>query len=175
VLKPVEIVDGAKRIAVYPAQALRITYRITFPHPVIGEQSFDFIPSRDSYQAKIAPARTFGFMEEVETLRKSGLVRGGSLENALVLTREGVLNPEGLRFRDEFCRHKVLDVIGDLALIGHPLVGHVVAERAGHAMHIALASRLLREKSAWTLSTSDETRARVAARQPQPLAASAVR
>ncbi len=171
VLKAVEIVDGTKRIAVYPAPVLRITYRISFPHPVIGEQSFDFIPSRDNYQAKIAPARTFGFMEEVETLRKSGLVRGGSLENALVLTREGVLNPEGLRFPDEFCRHKVLDVIGDLALIGHPLVGHVVAERAGHAMHIALVSRLLREKSTWTLSTSDEIRARVPAPQPQPLAA----
>jgi UDP-3-O-[3-hydroxymyristoyl] N-acetylglucosamine deacetylase len=176
VLKPVEIVDGPKRIAVYPAPVLRITYRIAFPHPVIGEQSFDFIPSRDNYQAKIAPARTFGFMEEVETLRKSGLVRGGSLENALVLTREGVLNPEGLRFPDEFCRHKVLDVIGDMALIGHPVVAHVVAERAGHAMHIALVSRLLREKSAWTLSTSDEIRTRVPARQPQPLAAaSAVR
>lgn len=159
VLKRVEIADGTKRIAVYPSETLRITYRIAFPHPLIGKQSFDFILGRDNYQVKIAPARTFGFIEEVEMLRKNGLVRGGSLENALVLTREGLLNPEGLRFPDEFCRHKVLDIIGDLALIGHPLVGHVVAERAGHAMHLALVTRLLREKSAWTLATEIPTKA----------------
>lgn len=156
VLKPIEVVEGAKRIAVYPSEVLRITYRITFQHPLIGEQSLDFEPGLGNYERDIAPARTFGFFEEAEMLRKSGLVRGGSLENAIVLTREGIMNPEGLRFPDEFCRHKILDVIGDFALLGHPLIGHVVAERAGHAMHVALLSRLLRDKSTWTLVNSAE-------------------
>jgi UDP-3-O-[3-hydroxymyristoyl] N-acetylglucosamine deacetylase len=151
VLKPVEVVEGNKRIAIYPSDTLRITYRIAFIHPLIGEQSLEFAPARGNYAAEIAPARTFGFIEEVEMLRQSGLVKGGSLENAVVLTRDGVMNPEGLRFSDEFCRHKILDVIGDLALLGHPLVGHVEAERAGHAMHFALVDRLLREKGSFEL------------------------
>jgi UDP-3-O-[3-hydroxymyristoyl] N-acetylglucosamine deacetylase len=156
ILRPLEVVEGSKRIAVSPSATFRVIYRIAFPHPSIGEQSLDFAPALGSYEAEIAPARTFGFLEEVETLQKSGLIRGGSLENAVVLTREGVLNPEGLRFADEFCRHKVLDLIGDLTLLGHPLVGHVEAERAGHAMHAALVDRLLREKDAWTLAPSTE-------------------
>ena len=156
VLKPVEIVDGARRIAAYPSRSFYVTYRIVFPHPLIGEQVLEFVPGRGSYAAEIAPARTFGFAEEVEMLRRNGLVRGGSLENAVVITRDGVMNPEGLRFGDEFCRHKILDLIGDLALLGHPLIGHVVADRAGHAMHFALVSRLLSEKSAWTLITSEQ-------------------
>ncbi len=149
ILKPVEVVDGPKRIAVYPADDFKITYRIVFAHPLIGEQERSFSMNQPGYELGIAPARTFGFIDEVEMLRKNGLVRGGSLGNAIVLTRTGVMNPEGLRFPDEFCRHKILDLIGDLAMFGRPLVGHVVADRAGHAMHIALVSRLLREKSAW--------------------------
>jgi UDP-3-O-[3-hydroxymyristoyl] N-acetylglucosamine deacetylase len=156
ILKPVEVVDGAKRIAVYPSSTFRITYRILFPHPLISAQEFDFTPGEDHYAAEIAPARTFGFAEEVEMLRKNGLVRGGSLENAVVLTRDGLMNPEGLRFTDEFCRHKLLDLIGDLVMLGHPLIGHVVADRAGHALHFALVSELLRDKTAWALVTSDE-------------------
>ena len=151
VLRPVEVVEGERRIVAFPANQLRITCRIAFSHPLIGEQFMDFVPQDGSYETEIAPARTFGFLEEVEMLRKSGLVRGGSLENAVVLTSDRVMNPEGLRFRDEFCRHKILDLVGDLALLGHPLIGHVVAERAGHAMHYALVSRLLREKNCWTL------------------------
>jgi len=171
VLEPIELADDSKRIAVYPSEVFRVTYRISFAHPLIGLQSLDFVAEPDKYSTEIAPARTFGFLEEVEKLRASGLVRGGSLENAVVLTRDGVLNPEGLRFRDEFCRHKVLDLIGDLALVGHPLIGHVVAERAGHAMHIALVSRLLREKRAWTLVTADESEPRVFAPPSHAVAA----
>jgi UDP-3-O-[3-hydroxymyristoyl] N-acetylglucosamine deacetylase len=156
ILKPVEVADGAKRIAVYPSSRLKITYGIRFPHPLISSQDFQFTPGNGSYASEIAPARTFGFVEEVEALRKNGLVRGGSLENAIVLTRDGVMNPEGLRFPDEFCRHKLLDLMGDLVMLGHPLMGHVVAERAGHALHFALVTQLLRDKSAWTLVTSDE-------------------
>lgn len=157
ILKPVEIVEGQKRIAIYPAEDFKITYRIVFDHPVIGEQERSFTMNEPGYERGIAPARTFGFIDEVEMLRKSGLVRGGSLENAIVLTRTGVMNPEGLRYPDEFCRHKILDLIGDLVMFGRPLLGHVVADRAGHAMHIALVSRLLREKSAWKLVRSSRT------------------
>jgi UDP-3-O-[3-hydroxymyristoyl] N-acetylglucosamine deacetylase len=154
VLRPVEVVEGSKRISIRPAEEFRITYRILFPHPLIGEQTIEFAPSSGDYAREIAPARTFGFIDEVEMLRKSGLIKGGSLENAVVLTRDGVLNPEGLRFPDEFCRHKVLDLIGDLALLGHPLIGHVVAERAGHAVHAALVDKLLRQKESWELVDS---------------------
>jgi len=174
ILKPVEVVEGTKRIAVYPSDTFRITYRIAFAHPLIGEQSLEFAPTEGSYEAEIAPARTFGFLEEVEMLRKSGLVRGGSLENAVVLTREGVLNPEGLRFPDEFCRHKILDIIGDLALLGHPLIGHVEADRAGHALHSALVNRLLREKDTWTPVHSSEPASQAAPIRSPELAPTSV-
>jgi len=155
ILKLVEIVEGPKRVAAYPSDTLRVSYRIAFDHPMIGEQALDFVPAHGDYEKEIAPARTFGFLEEVEMLKKSGLVKGGSLENAVVLSREGILNPEGLRFPNEFCRHKILDIIGDLALLGRPLIGHVEAERAGHAMHVGLVERLLREKDACEIVHTD--------------------
>ena len=163
ILKPVEVADGMRRIVVYPADVFHVTYRIVFPHPLIGVQSIEFSSSPSTYAAEIAPARTFGFLEELEMLRKNGLIRGGSLENAVVLDRRDVINPEGLRFPDEFCRHKLLDLIGDFSLLGHPLIGHMVAERAGHAMHAGLVSRLLREKNAWKLVSSPELAARATA------------
>jgi UDP-3-O-[3-hydroxymyristoyl] N-acetylglucosamine deacetylase len=159
ILEPVEVADGMKRIIIYPADAFRVTYRISFPHPLIGTQTIDFAPASSRYAAEIAPARTFGFLEELEMLRKNGLIRGGSLENAVVLDRTGVVNPEGLRFPDEFCRHKLLDLIGDFSLLGHPLLGHVVAERAGHAMHAQLVSRLLQERKSWKLVSASESAA----------------
>jgi len=168
ILRPVEVVDGMKRIVVYPAEVFHVTYRIVFPHPSIGAQSIEFSTGSSSYAAEIAPARTFGFLEELEMLRKNGLIRGGSLENAVVLDRKGVINPEGLRFPDEFCRHKLLDLIGDVSLLGHPLIGHVVAERAGHAMHAQLVSRLLREKNSWKLVSGSEAVARTIS-QPAPV------
>lgn len=174
VLRPIEIVEGAKRIAVYPADTLRVTCRISFRHRLIGDQERDFIPSADNYAAEIAPARTFGFLAEVDMLRKSGLIRGGSLENAVVLTADGLMNPEGLRSPDEFCRHKVLDLMGDLALLGHPLIGHVVGERAGHAMHFALVDRLLREKNAWELVQAADFESSIPAAPSQELAPSPV-
>jgi UDP-3-O-[3-hydroxymyristoyl] N-acetylglucosamine deacetylase len=156
VVEPVEVVDGAKRIAVYPSDTFKVTYAIAFPHHLVGEQVFEFKTGASRYERDIAPARTFGFAAEVEMLRRNGLIRGGSLDNAVVLTTNGVANPEGLRFPDEFCRHKLLDLIGDLSLLGYPLVGHVVANRAGHAMHFALVSHLLRNKAAWRIVTSDQ-------------------
>jgi UDP-3-O-[3-hydroxymyristoyl] N-acetylglucosamine deacetylase len=172
ILKSVEVVEGAKRIAIHPAETLRISYSIAFPHPVIGAQSLEFTPGASRYETEVAPARTFGFLNEVETLLKSGLVKGGSLENVVVLDGERVMNPEGLRFPDEFCRHKVLDLIGDFSLLGHPLIGHVVADRAGHAMHAQLVSHLLRQKDCWTLTTSSEVGSKVPLARPAELAAS---
>jgi len=168
VLKPVEVVEGMRRLAVYPADVFRVTYLISFPHPVIGEQCVEFASGSSDYAAEIAPARTFGFLEELEMLRKNGLIRGGSLENAVVLDRKGVINPEGLRFPDEFCRHKLLDLIGDFSLLGRPLIGHVVAERAGHAMHAQLVSRLLRERNSWKLVTAPEAAAKPLS-EPDPV------
>lgn len=166
ILKPVEVKENTKRIAVYPSDSFSVDYRIFFPHPLIESQQFTFSFGPSEYEAEIAPARTFGFAAEVETLRKNGLVRGGSLENAIVLTGDGVMNPEGLRFADEFCRHKILDLIGDLVMFGHPLIGHVVADCAGHAMHYALVSQLLRDKSAWTLTTWDSSQPRSTVERP---------
>ena len=168
ILKPVEVVDGQKCIAVYPGDGFSVDYRIFFPHPLIKDQEYAFSFNGPGYQAEIAPARTFGFVQEVELLRQNGLVRGGSLENAIVLSQDGVINPEGLRFLDEFCRHKVLDLIGDLVMLGHPLIGRVVADRAGHAMHYALVSQLLRDKSAWelTMASRDSSQPRPASELP---------
>lgn len=151
IMKPLEIADGDKRISIYPASRFRATCSIDFPHPLIGKQTLDATLTPENYLEEIAPARTFITLEEVEPLRQAGLVRGGSLENAIVLAPGGVMNAEGLRFADEFCRHKMLDLIGDLALLGHPVAGHVVAHRGGHAMHYSLVSRLLKDQAAWRL------------------------
>ena len=159
ILKPIEVADGMKRIVAYPADCFRVTYHISFPHPSIGAQTIDFAPASSDYAIEIAPARTFGFLEELEMLRKNGLIRGGSLENAVVLDRTGIINPEGLRFPDEFCRHKLLDLIGDFSLLGRPLIGHVVADRGGHAMHAELVSRLLQERKSWKLVSASESTA----------------
>jgi UDP-3-O-[3-hydroxymyristoyl] N-acetylglucosamine deacetylase len=156
IVREVELREGDKFIAVYPASTYSVSYSINFPHPQIGRQTFCVQLTNGSYVREIAPARTFGFMHEAEAMRQQGLIRGASTENAIVLSRAGVLNPP-LRFVDEFVRHKVLDLIGDLALIGKQILGSVVADRAGHAMHTALVSRLLRDKSYWEETTLQET------------------
>ena len=156
VLRPVEVIDGAKRIAIFPDQRFCISSSVDFPHPLVGSQFMELEISQEGYAREIAPARTFGFLDELPQMKNMGLIRGGSLANALVFTRDSVMNAEGLRFPDECCRHKILDLIGDLALIGYPLCGHVVAERAGHAMHTALVLKLMRDRSLWQLTTSEE-------------------
>jgi UDP-3-O-[3-hydroxymyristoyl] N-acetylglucosamine deacetylase len=154
--RPVEVVEGSKRIAVFPHDGFRVTSSIDFPHPLIGRQEMELELTPETFEREIAAARTFGFLDEIPQMKDMGLVRGGSLENAVVFTRDSLLNTEGLRFPDECCRHKILDLIGDLALIGYPLRAHVVAERAGHAMHTALVLKLVRDRSLWELDTSDE-------------------
>jgi len=162
ILKPVEVRDGGKFIGVYPGSGYRIDYAIDFPAP-IGSETFRGDLESGDYARLIAPARTFGFKEDEPMLRDMGLIRGASPQCAIILTRHGVQNGP-LRFADEFVRHKVLDLIGDLALAGRRIQGRVIAERAGHAMHTALVQRLLRDRSAWELAhLHDESPAAVAA------------
>jgi UDP-3-O-[3-hydroxymyristoyl] N-acetylglucosamine deacetylase len=150
VLRPMSLTRGDKRIAIYPSDHFKVTYSIAFDHPMLRHQSRTIRMTADAFVDEIAPARTFTFLKEVEMLRQQGLALGGSLENAIVISDTGVLN-SGLRFDDEFVRHKILDVIGDLALVGHPLIGHLVAHRGGHALHTAFAARVLDDTDAWML------------------------
>jgi UDP-3-O-[3-hydroxymyristoyl] N-acetylglucosamine deacetylase len=153
ILQPVEVVEGSKRIGIYPpvpGQAgFHVTCTIDFAHPLIGPQTYALNVTPEAYAREIAPARTFGFTRDEQALRNMGLIRGASTENAIVLTDSGLLNGARLRYRDEFCRHKLLDMVGDLALLGRPILGRVVAERAGHSMHVALVNRLMRDHSLW--------------------------
>ena len=143
---------GARREerAPRPAEHFEVSYTIGFDHPLLRHQAFSLRVTPRSFTEPIAPARTFGFLREVEMLRKSGLALGGSLENAVVIGETGVLNNK-LRFEDEFVRHKILDAIGDLALLGHPLLGRLEANRAGHALHAAVAQKLLATPGAFEL------------------------
>jgi UDP-3-O-[3-hydroxymyristoyl] N-acetylglucosamine deacetylase len=168
ILAPVEVQAGDKRIAIYPSANFKVTYSISFDHPLLRLQQKTLDITEQVYVDEIAPARTFGFLKEVEMLRQRGQALGGSLDNAVVIGETGVLNP--LRFDDEFVRHKMLDAIGDLALVGHPLQGHLVVQRGGHALHTAFAAELLRRTDAWRLVDSTEPAAapsavRVPARQ----------
>jgi UDP-3-O-[3-hydroxymyristoyl] N-acetylglucosamine deacetylase len=150
-----EMREGDKFIAVYPADTYSVSYTIDFPHPLIGKETLTVELANGNYFREIAAARTFGSRQDEKTLRNMGLIRGASRENCVVLTRDGVENPP-LRFADEFVRHKVLDLIGDLALLGKQILGNVVADRAGHAMHTALVSRLLRDRTLWEETTIDD-------------------
>jgi UDP-3-O-[3-hydroxymyristoyl] N-acetylglucosamine deacetylase len=154
VLKRVEVSEKNRRMSIEPADEFRITCEIDFDHSLIGLQQCEISFRAGDYASEIAPARTFGFVEELETLRQNGLARGGSLENAIALTRDGILNSDPLRYHDEFVRHKILDIIGDLALCGMPILGHVRASRSGHGLHTMLISTLLRDRGAWEVTTS---------------------
>jgi len=168
VLRQVQLQHGDKRIAIYPSDRFKISYTISFDHPMLRHQQKTIEIDEQAFIDHIAPARTFGFLKEVEMLRQRGLALGGSLENAIILGETGVLNP--LRFEDEFVRHKMLDVIGDLALVGYPIQGHLVVHRGGHALHTAFAAELLRQRDCWhlvgdTASVDLRLGAAVAARQ----------
>ena len=149
VVRPIALSSGDKRIALYPSDHFKVTYSISFDHPLLRHQSRTLQITEESFVEEIAAARTFGFLKEVEMLRQHGLALGGSLDNAIVLGETSVLN--ALRFDDEFVRHKILDVLGDLALVGHPIIGHLVAHRGGHALHTSFAARILEETDAWRL------------------------
>lgn len=150
--KTIEWSDGDRCISISPARHFQISYAIDFAHPVIGAQHFELDRLKPtSFEEEVARARTFGFLEDVNAMRRAGLARGGSLANTVVLDAAKVMNPGGLRFRDEFVRHKVLDLIGDLSLLGKPIHGHVRVSRGGHATHHELVLEILRREDAWSL------------------------
>jgi UDP-3-O-[3-hydroxymyristoyl] N-acetylglucosamine deacetylase len=154
VLQPLEVIEGDRRIGIYPADEFHVRCYVDFPHPLVGQQEVEMAVNPDTFRHLLARARTFCFERDIEPLRSMGLIRGGSLENAIVLTNEGVRNGP-LRFPDEFGRHKALDLIGDLALAGLPLLARVEAHKAGHALHTQLVSRLLADPSLWTIATQE--------------------
>jgi UDP-3-O-[3-hydroxymyristoyl] N-acetylglucosamine deacetylase len=157
VLQPLEVIEGDRRIGIYPADEFHVRCYVDFPHPLVGQQEVEMMVSPPTFRHLLARARTFCFERDIEPLRSMGLIRGGSLENAIVLTDDGVMNGP-LRFPDEFGRHKALDLIGDLALVGLPLLARVEAHKAGHALHTQLVSRLLADPSLWTIATDDSAR-----------------
>ncbi len=163
IVKPVSHEIPGKSISIRPADAFRLSCRVFFPHPLVGHQQLDLELTPERYATEIAPARTFGFEQELDQMRNMGLIRGASLASAVCFGTSGVLNEGGLRFPDEPCRHKALDLIGDLALIGRPLLGEVVAERAGHAMHVALVAKIMSDPSLYEIVTVPQLAERAAA------------
>jgi len=159
--RPISVEDKGKRISILPAESFRLTCETDYPAPV-GRQSLEMEVTPSNYAQRIAFARTFGWQQDLDQMRNMGLIRGASLENAVCFTPAGPLNPEGLRAEDECCRHKALDLIGDLALLGRPLLGHVIAERAGHAMHAALVARIMSDPALYEILTFDQLASRVA-------------
>jgi UDP-3-O-[3-hydroxymyristoyl] N-acetylglucosamine deacetylase len=159
--RPISVEDKGKRISILPAESFRLTCETDYPEPV-GRQSLEMEVTPSNYAQRIAFARTFGWEQDLNQMRNMGLIRGASLENAICFTPTGPLNPEGLRAGDECCRHKALDLIGDLALLGRPLLGHVIAERAGHAMHAALVARIMSDPALYEILTFDQLASRVA-------------
>lgn len=160
--RPVTVEGAGKRISIIPADRFLLNCDIFFPHPAVGKQTLELEVTPEQYAAEIAPARTFGFEQELDQMRDMGLIRGASLDNAICFTTNGPLNPGGLRFSDECCRHKALDLLGDLALIRRPLLGQVIAERAGHAMHVALVAKIMSDPTLYETISFDQMATRVA-------------
>ena len=154
ILEKVEFKNGDRKMSIEPSETCEIECLIDFPHPFINRQTFHFELKNGSFGKEIASARTFGFTNEIEMLRKANLAQGGSLDNAIVLTPDGMLNETPLRFADEFVRHKILDIIGDIALLGMPVLGKIKAEKSGHAIHASLMSKLLKTENAWEIVDS---------------------
>jgi UDP-3-O-[3-hydroxymyristoyl] N-acetylglucosamine deacetylase len=152
VVKPLEFEDGDRRIGIYPANEFSVHCFVDYDHPLIGPQDIELVVDRETFSRELAPARTFGFVKDFAALQEMGLIRGGSLANAVVLDDTSVMNGP-LRFPDEFGRHKALDLIGDLALVGRPLQARIVAHKAGHALHTQLVTRLLADHSLWIETT----------------------
>ena len=155
ILQKVEFRHDDRYMSIEPAEDYEIECLIEFPHPFINKQTYNFKLVNGSFGREIASARTFGFTKEIEMLRQANLARGGSLDNAIVLTDDGMLNKTPLRFKDEFVRHKILDIIGDMALLGMPFIGKIYAEKSGHAIHASLMSKLLKTENAWEIVESN--------------------
>ncbi len=158
--KGVRVAEGERWIEIQPSENLKISYTVEFQHPVICKQFYEVSFPGQAFSVEISPARTFGFLSDVAELRSRGYALGGSLENAVVMDDFGVINEEGLRFPDEFVRHKILDLMGDLSLLGHPIVGHVTAHKSGHALNHRLLRELLSRGGCWKMAEFSETRTR---------------
>jgi UDP-3-O-[3-hydroxymyristoyl] N-acetylglucosamine deacetylase len=155
--RPFVFEDGHATIAVFPYSGIRMTYSIFFHHHGIGEQRMSIDITEENFVREIAPARTFGFLKDMEFLRNNGLAKGGSLDNAIILGEDGILNASGLRFKDEFVRHKVLDSIGDFSLIGFPIYGHIIASKSGHSSNIKFLKKLIAVPEIWDIITEEKT------------------
>jgi len=156
IIKPIELNEDKKFVGIYPAPYFKVTCTIEFNHPLINTQTHSIVIDADSFETEIASARTFGFWYEVDYMRKYGLAQGASLDNTVVVDREGVMNEDGLRYPDEFVRHKLLDCIGDFSLLGLPIMGHVVAKRSGHSFNHAFLQRFFSKKDSWQTATAEE-------------------
>ena len=163
ILRPVSVEGNGKRITILPSSRFELSCDIYWNHPLVGQQTLELEVTPERYASEIARARTFGFQHELDQMRNMGLIRGASLENAVCFNHDSVLNPDGMRYPDECCRHKVLDLIGDLALIGKPLLGRVIAERAGHAMHVALVAKIMSDASLYEILTAEQVDESIAA------------
>lgn len=151
ITNPVRMEDGHSSITILPYNGRKITFRINFDHGILGEQILSLDINEETYVREIAPARTFGFLKDVQYLMSKGLVRGGSLSNAIILTESKILNPSGLRFKDEFVRHKILDLVGDFSLIGMPIHGHIIADKAGHSTNVRFLKQLINRPDCWDI------------------------
>lgn len=156
ILEPVEVTDGDRRAALLPADRFEMSFEIAFDSDAIGRQKVDLVMDEAVFRKELADARTFGFVQEVEALRDAGLARGGSMDNVVVIEGDKVLNPEGLRRPDEFVRHKALDALGDLYLLGAPVIGRFEGLKSGHEMNNALVRALLARPKSWRLRHFDE-------------------
>lgn len=164
IMRPIEVTDGRRRVIIEPSATPRITCSVEYDHPMIKKQAYVYDWSTAAFEQDIADARTFAFLKEVEGLWAKGLAKGGSLDNTIVLSDREILNASGLRFQNEFVRHKVLDLIGDSALLGIPFIGHLIADRSGHALHTTLVEKILAQPDSWVLLSADQ--ASVAASAP---------
>ncbi len=158
IIKPVFVREGTKQLAIWPAETASVSCYIDFNHPLLKEQSLSYEPSEEAFLREVSGARTFGFLSDVRTLQANGLARGASLENAIALDEESVVNAEGLRYQDEFVRHKILDLIGDMFLAGMPIIGHIVAHKSGHALNARMVGKLLESTRNWITVGSIEHR-----------------
>ena len=170
--KPITLIEGEKRLTIIPSRFFRVTSDIAFDHPCISLQQHAVKVTAESFCKEIAPARTFGFLKEYEYLKANNLAQGGSLENAIVIAEDRILNPGGLRFTDEFVRHKTLDAIGDFSLLGYPILGHVKAYKAGHKINHQMVTQILNSPECWKLVefTEDDLRMALQDRSPAYIA-----
>jgi UDP-3-O-[3-hydroxymyristoyl] N-acetylglucosamine deacetylase len=174
VIKPMFVREGNKQLAIWPSEAPSISYFIDFNHPLLKEQSLNYQVSEDNFLREISDARTFGFLRDEAALKANGLARGASLDNAVVLGDDAVLNKEGLRYQDEFVRHKILDLVGDLSLVGMPIIGHVVAHKSGHGLNARMVAKLLKNPQNWIVVGAEEAAGKIAKQQEMPYQTAAI-